>query len=86
MNNTTTATMLPTIIITECADHGVKSAANLDTARLCVRIAREDAHEVAVFNRAGAPSMHAREYHDDGTDCWVCCEKMVIDPQGVFDH
>lgn len=74
------------IVVTECEDHGVKTSNDYLTARTAVRFAREDAHEIGVFTRAGAPELHDEAYHDDGTNCWVCCDKMVIDPQGIFDH
>lgn len=74
------------IIITRCDTHGIKATVDYMTARTCVQYAREDAHEITVFTRAGAPELHNSEYHDDGTDCWVCCDQMVIDPFGIFDH
>lgn len=84
MNNTTTAPV--SIFITECPDHGIKATSDEATARACVSFARQDAFEIALFERHGVADQHDAEYHDDGTDCWVCCEKMVIDPHGVFDH
>lgn len=76
----------PDIIITSCDTHGAKVTIDYNTAKTCVQVAREDAHEIAVFTRAGAPELHSEAYHDDNTDCWVCCPDMVIDPYGIFDH
>lgn len=71
------------IIVTRCDTHGIKATVDYTTARICVEAATYCMMES--LTEMVTNTSHADE-HDDGIDCWVCCNQMVIDPYGIFDH
>lgn len=71
--------------ITECRIHGTRETADFTSALVYVTAATE-----CVIYRE-AEDMEGTEAHtdwhlEDGTDCWKCCNLMVIDPHGMFDY
>lgn len=77
-----TTTEALALLVTACPDHGVKvapdrlSAHVYQEAALACWASLEGWGEDAVF--------HAQDHAEDGLDCWVCCDKMVIDPDCLF--
>ena len=76
----------PEYLITECPIHGSKSTTDLASARVYIEAAGTD----ALYRRGGFLNMTpetARRAHEaihaDGSDCWDCCDSMVIDPQNI---
>ena len=66
-------------VITECPTHGTREvsdlrslAAYVGASTYCVREVSED------------PRGHAEAHTAEGTDCWVCCPDMVLDPYDVL--
>ena len=64
-------------VITECPDHGVKVCSDRASFVHYVAVVREGC-------RAGSVD-HLIAHIADGTDCWTCCGRMVIDPYGILD-
>lgn len=75
--------------VTECTLHGervtdVSTPDGFSSARAYV----EAAWECRILREAEdmGHSHHSDDHAYEGTDCWKCCNLMVIDPQGWFDH
>lgn len=71
------------IVVAYCDDHGTISAGDYLTARTCVEVATECLRDTLTEVVRGVS--HADEHARDES-CWVCCNKQVIDPAGIFDH
>ena len=67
-------------LVTDCDDHGSKSTAEQHSALIYVTLATIERDALNA-----APVAHMAEHAADGTECWVCCPRMGIDPHGVFD-
>lgn len=65
-------------IVTSCPDHGTVEAPDLESALAYIGYACTCYYWPVGFERT-----HALEHAEDGTDCWVCCDNMVIDPNGL---
>jgi hypothetical protein len=59
------------LVVTACLAHGTKVAGDYNSARVYVGCALDE--------QGGGHSV-------PGFDPWVCCDQMVIDPRGIFDH
>lgn len=57
-------------LVTACADHGTREC-EWDSGKHYVALVRE---------------WEGVEHTDAETSPWWCCERMVVDPYGVYDH
>lgn len=74
-------------LVTSCPDHGTKETGDLASARVYVEAAANDTF-YARGGFMGTTPETARiahdAYHADGSDCWCCCDNMVVDPTHLF--
>lgn len=75
MTNTTETEFL----VTSCPNHGVRVTSDFYSALVYVEAA------LVCLTMLLNTDDHALT-HLDQTDCWVCCDQMVIDPHGMFDY
>lgn len=68
----------PEYVITDCAEHGVKVTGDGKSHATYVALAHA-CHDDGSTDSHGHYMAHVAH----GTDCWVCCDNMTIDPANM---
>lgn len=74
-------------IVTTCVLHGEKVTADLESAEHYQKVVRDEWRDIMdkaeQYGEERGDAEHDYQYHDDGSDCWVCCSLMET-PQLPF--